>query len=300
MCDEYGLALNRAVLPGGAHTSCHDAFIAELLEILRVAHVIFDAEPRWLLDGVIAPRLLLRSGRRRPAIIPDAVGDAALRRDTAAARGVRYRGPLLARRRWVFDAKTIYGGGGVYAGAQAAEQQSGAVAARALSVQGEYDSHAKRLDDAAFPAAAAAVAAGGPRPAGTTPVADRVRSWGGVRALVLVQYCECSSDVHDLIDAAAAADALARRHWARMGMHTQSEAKGYFVNQLRRRLGTVAMREMARHRLNRVHFVGMPRAVVEAIMSARGRAGARGGGSGSEPTLDDFHGWQAWHMAPAA
>ena len=32
------------------------------------------------------------------------------------------------------------------------------------------------------------------------------------------------------------------------------------------------------------------------------RAGARaaaGGGSGSEPRLDTFHGWQVWNHAPA-
>ena len=79
------------------------------------------------------------------------------------------------------------------------------------------------------------------------------------------------------------------------------EARGYFIARLRRRLALVVTREMARHRLNRVQFIGMPRAVVEARMRARARtAAAVADGSGSAPRLGDFHGWQVRNFAPDA
>ena len=102
--------------------------------------------------------------------------------------------------------------------------------------------------------------------------------------------------MHDLLEAAA--ESMAKAKWAQLGCHSQGEAKGFFLNDFKRRLGLVAMREMARHRINRVHFVGMPRAVVDQIMSGRARAAANG--RASAPQLDAFHGWQMGHMAPAA
>ena len=61
------------------------------------------------------------------------------------------------------------------------------------------------------------------------------------------------------------------------------------------------MREVARHRLNRVQFIGMPRAVVEARVRARARtAAAVANGGGSAPRLGDFHGWQVRNFVPDA
>ena len=41
---------------------------------------------------------------------------------------------------------------------------------------------------------------------------------------------------------------------------------GFYVAQLRRRIGVTAVREFARHRLRRAAYVGVPRAVVEQMM----------------------------------
>ena len=41
---------------------------------------------------------------------------------------------------------------------------------------------------------------------------------------------------------------------------------GFYVAQLRRRMGVTAAREFARHRLRRAAYVGVPRSVVEQIM----------------------------------
>ena len=51
-----------------------------------------------------------------------------------------------------------------------------------------------------------------------------------------------------------------------MGARTESEARSFYVARLRRRMGVAAVREFARHRLRRVPYVGVPRAVVEQRM----------------------------------
>ena len=51
-----------------------------------------------------------------------------------------------------------------------------------------------------------------------------------------------------------------------MGARTQEEARSFIVSSLRRRLGLVICREFARHRIRRVPYIGVPRAVVERRM----------------------------------
>ena len=46
-----------------------------------------------------------------------------------------------------------------------------------------------------------------------------------------------------------------------MGARSAAEARGFVMQQLRRRLGVVVAREMARHRLHRLPYVNTPRAV---------------------------------------
>ena len=54
--------------------------------------------------------------------------------------------------------------------------------------------------------------------------------------------------------------------WRDMGARTQEEARSFIVSSLRRRLGLVICREFARHRIRRVPYIGVPRAVVERRM----------------------------------
>ena len=63
-----------------------------------------------------------------------------------------------------------------------------------------------------------------------------------------------------------AADGMAARQWRDMGARTQEEARSFIVSSLRRRLGLVICREFARHRIRRVPYIGVPRAVVERRM----------------------------------
>jgi hypothetical protein len=56
-----------------------------------------------------------------------------------------------------------------------------------------------------------------------------------------------------------------------MGRRTQEEARSFIVSSLRRRLGLVICREFARHRIRRVPYIGVPRAVVERAGSGASR-----------------------------
>ena len=123
---------------------------------------------------------------------------------------------------------------------------------------------------------------------------------GDIRGLVFGQYAEAPVDVHELISAAA--DGMAAKWWRLYGARSQAEARSIFVSRLRRQMGVFAAREMARHRLRRVPFVGVPRAVI-----ARGLAG-RGAAPGAGPVAlqrardgfhaADFFAYQAYVPAP--
>ena len=82
--------------------------------------------------------------------------------------------------------------------------------------------------------------------------------------MVFGNYGEASRDVHTLIHVAA--KRLATKHWRLLGARSQGEVHGFYVAQLRRRMGVTAVREFARHRLRRAAYVGVPRAVVEQMM----------------------------------
>ena len=149
------------------------------------------------------------------------------------------------------DVKTIFGGNGLYQCPRARDEQSGAVAERAHRCAGEYLS-AARAADRQYSAP------------GTNPILDRLRSFGQTRGLAFGAYGEASPDVHALLTVAA--DGLAARQWRDMGARTQEEARSFIVSSLRRRLGLVICREFARHRIRRVPYIGVPRAVVERRM----------------------------------
>ena len=99
-----------------------------------------------------------------------------------------------------------------------------------------------------------------------------------MRALVFGNYGECSADVHHLLDACATA--VARKTWQWVGARNEAEARACVLSRLRRRVGLVVVREMARHRLRRVPYIGVPRHIVEERMQPfHLRAIERGGGA---------------------
>ena len=85
-----------------------------------------------------------------------------------------------------------------------------------------------------------------------------------MRGLVFGQYGEASADVHDLIGVAA--DEMAQQQWRLAGARTACEMRSFLVSRARRRIGLTTVQAMARHRLARVPYIGVPRDVVTARM----------------------------------
>ena len=77
-----------------------------------------------------------------------------------------------------------------------------------------------------------------------------------------------------------------------------TEARAFFIARLRRSLSVVIAREMARHRLRRIPFIGVPRAAVRARQPFRAPQEARHMPQMAQ--LADFMRFQAYGAAPAA
>ena len=107
--------------------------------------------------------------------------------------------------------------------------------------------------------------------------------------------------MHHLI--IACATEMARKQWQWLGARSESEARAAIVSKLRPRLGLITVREMARHRLRRVPYIGVPRALVQDRMQLfRLRDIERGGGA--VVAARDFYAFQqqrgAWGRDEAA
>ncbi len=213
---------------------------------------------------------------RPPSITPDAAIDVALPA-AVTARGQRRSTHRLSFRRLLFDVKTIHGGTDHYYSAHARSEQSGAVRHREHSVWPEYQSAARALDEEHSAP-------------GTTPILDRLRMFTRTRGLVFGAYGEASADVHDLIKIGARAQAT--RLWRLFGARSESEMYSYLVSRARRRIGMAAVHAMARHRIARIPYIGVPRRVVEG---RRRRSAAAARARDWAPAVEhyDFFAFQA-------
>ena len=148
-------------------------------------------------------------------------------------------------------------------------------------MQGDYVRHARSLD--------AQYHAGAGVPG---PIEQRLQSHTAVRGLVFGQYGEASADVHDLIRTAA--DQIAEQQWRLAGARSASEMRSFVISRARRRIGLATVQAMARHRLARVPYIGVPRQAVVA----RARRQPDAGLYAPAPDHADFYRWQA--LAPQA
>ena len=281
--DEYGFQIQLATLPGSSNTDCHDAISCELFDIIQEARLPIELQPHHLFHRVLPPGHLLAPGATA-TLIPDASIVVAL--VPAETRRGHRRGRVPGpRTRLLFDVKTIHGGSDHYLSAHARDEQSGAVRHREAAVWPDYLRHAGILD-ARFS-----------RP-GTTPITDHLRSFGGqVRGLVFGAYGEASADVHDLLSVAA--DALAAQLWRLAGARGAKELRSFVISQARRRVGMAAVQAMARHRLARVPYIGVPRAVVSGRMR-RGMAGPAQPLSDGWGYFGGFYAWQTGRSSAVA
>ena len=292
VCDAYGIQLGLATLAGGAHTECHDAIASHIFGETLHAGVRGSTTPFHLFSAVLPPQLLARDDPdrdgQRPGIVPDAelvlrLHEARTARCTTAH--LRYRGTTVQRgprmgttERTLWDAKTVHRGGTHYMSARARDDgQSGAVASRAHQVHGDYVRRARHLDARADVQVF--------NQGRTDAVSTVLAGFGTVRAAVWGAYGEASDDVHQLCEATV--DAEAERTWRQLGARSCAEARSYLMSRTRRSWGITAVREMARHRLARVCFVGarrLPRAAQAVGMRHAPRLG----------TADEMAAHQAW------
>jgi len=220
------------------------------------------------------------------SIVPDASIDVSLPA-VVTARGLR-RAQHLAMRRLLFDVKTIHLGTEHYSSAHARDEQSGAVRHREARVTHDYTHHARELDRRFHRHDYRSTHTAG-------PVEQRLLSFTTVRGLVFGGFGEASADVHDLISVAA--DRQAQRQWQLAGARSATEMRSFLVSRARRRVGVTAVQAMARHRLARRPYIGVPRQVVTARMQ-RGAAG--GQPYAPAPGHADFYQFQANTLLRAA
>ena len=119
--------------------------------------------------------------------------------------------------------------------------------------------HARALDLRYHPQQVA------PHAAGPGPVEQTVLNHGVVRGAAFGAYGEWSWDVEWLLEEAARVAARRRRSWRRMGVTSEAIAYGFLVASYRRRMGIVAVREMARHRYRQSQYVGLTRLQLDEI-----------------------------------
>ena len=68
---------------------------------------------------------------------------------------------------------------------------------------------------------------------------------------------------------ALAAEEQAEQTWVACGARSAEEMRQLLISRMRRRVGMAAVQAMARHRLARVPYVGVMRAVVQHAQQAR-------------------------------
>ena len=85
---------------------------------------------------------------------------------------------------------------------------------------------------------------------------------------------------------------LAEQLWRLSGARSASELRSFLISRSRRRVGLAAVQAMARHRLARAAYIGVPRAVVE-IRHRRDRVGPAPPLSDAWGTFGGFYAWQA-------
>ena len=128
-------------------------------------------------------------------------------------------------------------------------------------MNGAYVGHARQLD-ARYGA-------------GAQPFLQRLQSFGPVRGLAAGQYGEVSPDVHSLVKVCA--ESIANRRWRALGARSAKEACGFVTAAVKRRLGLVLVREMARFRLRRVTAIGVPNSALSGQADLQRRLRRRHG-----------------------
>ena len=258
-CDEYGEQAALACLPGAHWDIEHDFFARVVTSSVYGAGIRGEDTPRDLfiscglpLRVVLDPQPGADLPARRHGIVPDAI-----LRDMPLPRGMPAR---WVGARQLLEFKMLHGGGCEdyrQTRGQTSRRDGGGVGRRAAAVQGEYEQHARRLDERFIEPAARRVRSrdvlAGRVPAG--PVLERLREFPPIRACVAGAYSEMSHDLHVL--ASQTADAGAERAWRHMGCQSQTEARSHLISRIRSEWGMAAFMSAARLLVWRLHEIGL-------------------------------------------
>ena len=86
---------------------------------------------------------------------------------------------------------------------------------------------------------------------------------------------------------------MAQHQWRLAGARSASEMRSFLVSRARRRVGLTTVQAMARHRLSRVPYIGVPRDVVTARMQHGQRQRGDPHPYAPAPGHADFYQYQA-------
>ena len=261
ICDQYGIQLACAHLPGRGWDDHHDSILRVLYRDLTHCGIRGDLKPRDLFASALPAAAIRRVGPRRLGIIPD------LRLRDVPFPDRHHSGRTHG---FLFDLKTVHDGTDHYLTAEARRTRAAAVAARARAVPTAYEALARGLDERNHGVRGDAVRAG---LVGAGPVLRLLRSFPECVGLVFGAFGEASPSVHELCAHAAAVGS--EQGWRRMGARSAAEAHGFLTGRLRRSWGVAAVRAAAHLRISRLSFVGMPTRVVQGLRRAA-RAPYRG------------------------
>ena len=265
-CCKFGFELSAATLPVATFNDPHDEASQALYMGLMSTVTTVRVEPAHLFSGIVPPDLMVPTEyKKQPAIVPDAAVTVSIPA-AQTARHARQSETAQPLRMQLFDTKIIHAFNAYQHGQREREDQGGAVAARARKVETEYKAHARKMDARIATAQNAPLA---------TAVQTHLQTLGPIRAAVLGHFGECSPDIHHLVRAAA--ESLAATRWRAMGARSESEARGFFMNAVRKELSMSFWTALARHRQNRLDFVGISRADVQRMRDQNQRGFGMGG-----------------------
>ena len=276
ICDQFGIQLACAHLPGRGWDDHHDSILRVLYRDITHCGVRGDLEPRDLFASALPAAAIRRVGARRLGIIPD------LRLRDVPFPDRHHSGRTHG---FLFDLKTVHDGTAHYQSAEAQHTRAAAVASRARAVPTAYEALARDLDERCHGVRGDAVRAG---VVGAGPVLRLLRSYPECVGLVFGANGEASPSVHELC--AHVAKVGSEQGWRRMGARSAAEAYGFLVGRLRRSWGVAAVRAAAHLRVSRLSFVGMPTRVVQGLRRAarapyRGPVNPRVFGAGLRPDV---------------
>ena len=245
--DAHGDNLASAAMVGDGWRKAHDSVVAAIVDASHDAGLAASLEVFGIFSPLIlagAARAPLDEGggigsRRRQGLVPDLKLD--LPPDLGTADGASVTRPQLGEIKFIHHCPSRY-----RASDTAPGKFGEAVKRRADLLQGEYEAHARELDETF----------GGHAAGQRGPCLARLLSFGLLIGIVFGAFHEASPDFERWISSASSLAAHARGMRGILGVRTVDAARGRIAFQLRRHVAWAACRGNARLIIDRLEFAG--------------------------------------------